>query len=674
MNYNFVSNIYQVYRSWLFSSYKSAIRSYLLDSSERWVELAKLSQSWRTNLVLPVIQELQDAMYSYCIDSEAYFSVDRAALQDVKSWEPKAVAKYLNYLYNIWDDEFIWNSPETEMLDAINDALLLGNGYLGVVWNKDEESVEYFDWKQNKQVVMSSIDQPSLEYVNPFEIIPDPAARQSIQNWRYLIRRRFMTASEAYDKFKFYIKKWDKKYKVSEVDAIAKEKFMTKMWAIIPWSSMWLIAREDFTLFKNQVILDISSDPTDNILKLSPADDTYEIVEVRTRRDNMYYIYIDWMEVYKWPSAYPFSLYPFWEITYNKLTWSFIWVWIASKCKDLQTLGTAFINLHVDNAKLNNTPAFTKIKTPSSDFFENDATLDIEPMKVFHVEQKDWLTPLKLNSWVWLMSEISLTKEFAQSAVWVSEMIMWQQGKVERSAAWVNAMTSSFKARLKPLYKSISMCMTSIWQMWVMMAIAKSANKDIKINVKQDDWIYKIETLKVEDLIWRWKIRFEVAWLTVLMKEVERKQLQEILPVAVKLIDNATWMPLFNTRKLAEKMIEIYNWDNNMLLTPEELVKLKSEADKVIADAKAQELAAKWWWAAPWAPWQLPAWWPEWWAAPWGVAEQIAKLAWWAPEWTPTEEWQWSIPTWVEWVGSIEWNPWPWANIWEDILRAAMQT
>jgi hypothetical protein len=72
------------------------------------------------------------------------------------------------------------------------------------------------------------------------------------------------------------------------------------------------------------------------------------------------------------------------------------------------------------------------------------------------------------------------------------------------------------------------------------------------------------------------------------MKEIERKQLQEVMPIAMKLMDNATQMPIFNTRKLAEKMVEVYNWDNDMLLTAEDLVKAKSEAERIIAEAQAK--------------------------------------------------------------------------------------
>lgn len=170
------------------------------------------------------------------------------------------------------------------------------------------------------------------------------------------------------------------------------------------------------------------------------------------------------------------------------------------------------LNLHFDNSKLAGTPAFQRVTTPGQIMFDGETKLSIEPMKVFNVETPDAIRPIDLKPNDTLLTDIDVIKQLAMSSVGINEMVTGVQGKVERSASGVNMLANSFKARMRPLFKSVSQAMNQVAYQWLMMMIAFSqSGKTINIRIKRDDGEYSVEDIKVDDLYGKWSIVFEIS-------------------------------------------------------------------------------------------------------------------------------------------------------------------
>jgi len=583
VTYDDITQAYEAFKSSLWETYLKNIRIQVWDVSERASYLQSEGQEWRTNINMPIQQEMLDAMYAHIIDSIGTFEVEKASMKAWTSAEPEVIKQTLNYVYketNAW---------KRALLPAVKDSVAHGNGYIKTIWDTQEESVEYVDNGVKKTAKLEELSLPSIEYVNIFSVVLDPAA-SSVQTARWVAERKFLTWGWIFEKYSSYLWAQDEEDTKKKVEARKKE------------SGDWGAGTsEDYTLKKQEILLSISTDREQVDSKFTPTDGSMEVYEVLDRKGQAY-LFVGGVKIYEWPSQYPFKGYPLHSIAYDKMTSSFLGQGIQDKTKWYQDLVNIYINTHADNVKLAWTPAFQHIVGTGQSLFESTERIDIKPMQVFNVEQKDWLSPLNLQIQDRMLEEIWFLRQSAQTAAGINEMAMGAQWKVERSASAVNNLMQSFKARMRPLFNSIADVMSTVWKQWLYMLIAYTdAKAELEIKIDSVDWSYTLKEMKAEDLHWKWNVAFSIAWLNTSTKDIEKKSFQDVLPI----LWGIQWddgKPIMNPRVAMEKVIKL--WD-----LPPEFIKVAEAAETSRAELppEQQGVGAEWMaammgWANPW--WQ----------------------------------------------------------------------
>ena len=553
IEYKDIRNAYDVYRQSIWLQYQENIRNVLGDKTERRNMLQREGQGWRTNINSPLQQEILDSFFAHLIDSTGIFTVEHSSIkEDVLKGEPESVEKLLNYVYS---KNNTWNN----MLSCAKDALQHGNGYGKVVWKKGEDEVEYFDGIKKKTIKLFEIDLPGIEYLSPFSLIIDPVAK-NIQSARFICIRKFMNFGEIHKSFKKYFKGKTEEQIIQEYE--------TKKVSV---GTENIIEREDLSLSKQEIKLKMCMNHDYTNINLVPKDEAKETIEVMDRNGNIF-IYIEGVLMYEGKSLYPFKGYPIFSVKYDHETDTFLSSGICDKTKGYQELMNIYLNSHADNQKLAGTSVFTRVITPGQNMFENSDTLDIKPMKIFNVEVPDGIKPLNLRINDNMIQEMDYIKSSAQISIGINELVMGSQGKVERSASGVNNLIQSFKARMRPLFLSMSESMVEIGKQWLQMIVSfTNAKENIQIKLKRDDGEYDIQTLSAEDLHGRWDIKFEISGLNTSMREIEKKQLQEILPIITG-IRTQEGLSLVNEREIVQKVIELYGFSQKLLKTKEEMI------------------------------------------------------------------------------------------------------
>ncbi len=541
---------YDIYKNSIWLKYQKNIKSLFGDISERAAELALNWQEWRTNVHVPMQQEMIDSMFAHIIDSTWEFTVEVIWEDPAYNAEPKTVENYLNYIYEQGD-------AFSKMKEVLQDWVPQGIGYLKVVWRQKKDVVEYYDWTKTKEAELYKEDIPGIKWLNIFSVIVDPTAT-SLKKARWIAERNFLNWWEILSEYHRYFK-WKTE---DELKSLYKRKYTDEI-------SEWIIENVDLSLVKQQILLNISNDPANTDIELTSDDKAMEVVEIMDRKWNVK-LYVWGVLMHTGKSMYPFDWYPIHSFTYDKQTGTFLWLGICDKTQWYQELINILYNTHADNVKLSGTPAFLQLATPWQNMFEWDTTLDVSPMKVFNVETPDGIKPLDLKIQDNMLEELQYIKQSAQTSVGINEMVMWVQGKIERSAAATNSLMQSFKARMRPLFNSVSDTMAEIGRQWLYMTIAFTNAEDmIGVKVEREDGTYEIKQLKWEDLHGKWRIKFEIAWLNTSMREIEKKQLQEMLPIAQSMVD-ANGKPLMNMREAMQRIAELYNLKQSFVMPVEE--------------------------------------------------------------------------------------------------------
>jgi len=208
-------------------------------------------------------------------------------------------------------------------------------------------------------------------------------------------------------------------------------------------------------------------------------------------------------------------------------------------------------NLKLDSSKIFVVPAFKRVSSTNlGEMYEDESSLQVSPGKVFDVDDKDSLTPLFTSG---SYSNLSVLKDAqfdldrdAKESVGVNEYILGAQGKVERSAAGVDALLQSFRMRLRPYITSLNWAMAEVARMWLAMTIAWG-DPQIPIKVGGDIG-YDIEEIDLVDIIGQYIFSFNIDGLSELTKNMDKDNLNRLVP----LISN-----LFYDPKTQEEIISV---------------------------------------------------------------------------------------------------------------------
>ncbi len=114
----------------------------------------------------------------------------------------------------------------------------------------------------------------------------------------------------------------------------------------------------------------------------------------------------------------------------------------------------------------------------------------------------------------------------------MTEYSMGSQGKVERTAAGVNAIMSQFKARLRPLTQNITEAMNEVSKMWLALIINKQGGK-----IAEKTLQFKEVKITIQDLLKQYDITFILDSLHSASKNMLKEQMVNATPILMNLVD-----------------------------------------------------------------------------------------------------------------------------------------
>jgi len=638
MDISTIRQNYSFFSKGIYQTYLSIYKQFLMNADDRAEDLKLFEEknNWRSNIVIGVIQKGVSAMFTSIYDNKIYFNVtptmwywledDETADKQLKGNRIKQTLEYI----------FDKSGAKTQLFDATQDAILLGNGYTKTNYIDKSSTVNYIsDWIK-KKITIDKKEMPSIDYVSPFRFFFDPVA-SSLEVARYMGERYFVWTAVFVESFYVYLKV---KYKNKSKANIIKEL------ENLIGSNSDRIDSVDYELEKKQLSINTHLYSYRDVdVRLANWTKTYEVIEVYEKTINWYQLclYIEGNKVYEWPSIYPLDEPPYQTITYKKIPWNILGQGIWQIVYDIQLLINALWNMHIDSSIITSIPAFVEKTWPADDFNSWDKTIDLAPWKVFKVDI-DWgLEPLKIEKITTLMDNIQWLMQEMNSEIGINDITLGTQGKVERSAAGVNAQLTQSKARLRPLSQSMSEAMANVGKMWLALLINKQGWKITKSPLRLWD-----TTVTIEDLSEMYNIEFAIEWLHSSTKEAMRKQITDATPTLLNIRDNITGLPVIDWFELGKLITRTFEMPTDIVKTNEQLMEEKGKIDEIqlkqqieLERIKREEAKKQLPQTPPQTPSQTSPQTPQWWGN-----EMLAKVMEQAGVVSETE-WESNILSWL---------------------------
>ena len=165
-------------------------------------------------------------------------------------------------------------------------------------------------------------------------------------------------------------------------------------------------------------------------------------------------------------------------------------------------------------------------------------------------------------------------QNIAQSTVWISDMIMWWDSRVQRIAWAFDFAFSQYKSRLTPFTDSIDMAMSKIVKGRICQYLTYYTQDeleelfDIQIEKKKKDWQidFIIDWVSVKDILNENNISFKFDSMFNLKKDNLKKTAMDVFQLAQQ----------YNNEKVDWiKLLKLLAWDDSIKL--EEILWIQDE-------------------------------------------------------------------------------------------------
>jgi len=442
---------------------------------------------------------------------------------------------------------------------AIDEALLTGNGFLKIMWkNKNLSIVDNYkkkkDWSTEVVSHDVSMSYPVLKYVSVFDAIIDPYWLNRISG-----DRCFMTEKQIRELYTIEPTKRD----------LIKDK---------EWYYLYDYNRvKDIKSYQNKVICDAQR-TTDSLLSAiqrwqiqsekefySISDDSFEVIDlfVDIKETNGKYVtyncvIINQEMIYRWPSQYAFEWSPIVHFR-NKIIpwvvyWSGLWdMWASYQAEADRLQETKMIAINM----LGN-PMFSKEteiwrNKNNSQVFSYKARWFIEAAPW---QSNAWISPVRViepSQIAALSSELDRVETKFNAKVWLNPYTEGGTWGIERSSKWASLKYEASSNKIVSLVNNISSSLSNAAEKCVL--LIKAHGQDIELDDSMSD--DEIQSITVKDISNWYNITFRTDDL-IGGNADKLEQLVSVIQYVQGLPpDPVTWENPTNYRALVDKIYEL---------------------------------------------------------------------------------------------------------------------
>ena len=554
-----------------YREYIDDYKRYLWDVNER----LQYIEPWQANASHPLVFMMVDTIFWTVFDFDYQLELKT-------KWLEKACVEAYDFM----------NKSKHAMSEALKEAL--------IIWKAIIRDYTYLeDWKYNIfwEDVEFDIKSPTMEYISAFNVMYDRL--RWINNSTYKIIRHFLTKWEMINKIKWILSpseyEKNKKRIEEQIDKL-KDDESNNAFSFYNYEAIkWLLFSDVFQKkIINQMNNSRNKNDSDkvkyelNVETVETADDLnrnkcqnakysrcfetslflndfsnkYEIVEYIEW--NMKYFFINWEFIFK-TEINP-HIYNITAFHYNEVPWSWKSIWLSFILKPLVDASNAMLNMFFDSVRLWNTIIFKQqwIWKKTSDIkIKNGMVLEWDIARI----NLGW-TDFSWFNWLQALQNI------AQSTVWISDMILWWNSRVQRIAWAFDFAFSQYKSRLTPFTDSIDMAMSKIVKGRICQYLTYYTKDeleemfDIEIEKKREKWKvnYYIDWISVKDILNENNISFKFDSMFNLKKDNLKRTAMDIFQLAQQ----------YNNEKVDwVKLLKLLAWDDSIKL--EEILWIQEE-------------------------------------------------------------------------------------------------
>jgi len=626
-------------------TYIELYKKFFMYVMDRQQELDKKeSTKWMSNISSPVLYMLTMAVFGMYQDSKVAFEVYTKVKVAKSEWlteeEQKVYDKLIvdtnntsNNLIDLFESIYEECDGSDEFDMSVLDAIILGNGFWGIGYEKSEDEYEVIDPKTGgKQKITEKINIPSVYRIVPLNFFTEVSAR-SQKRAKVNIIRKVLTKDTINNMYKIYWAQFNWQWKET-IDIIEKKDWNMVLRFMIFNNMPFVTTMSSLNMSDSWVKTEIWDNKpmhtdirTDNTYQI--GQDIHEVYEVHT--DKTIQIFVDWKDLWIFARLWPWKEKPIYKLAFRDGINGLYDMWIGTIGYNFHKVVNWFLNLRVDNDRL---AASAPLVVNSDDpFFDGMDYLEQHPWKLIKVKdmaQKPQSIEYNTNQWGVANSEVEMLWTTVQEAVWVSWYKMWIQQKVERAAKWVEELVESADASMKSFINSIAAAKWFIAKYVTLLALYYMDDESIfnmcgNKNLKEE--------INISDFVKDYTFDFNIQSTSSLR---ERQEL-DIIKWIVRDYADATrpnWTPLLNKENAFRLILEKSWAPEDLLLTNEDSMEYMEQQIQDNAKLKKDEMAAlppqpvvpwQWWddadmwivppvWVDPQAMWAAPAPWVQGWS------------------------------------------------------------
>lgn len=661
-------------------TYIELYKKFFMRVMDRQIKLDKKEDTkWMSNISSPILYMLTMAVYGMYQDSKVAFEVYKKIkiaksewLDDTEQAEYKKQVEEANNISNNLIDLFesIYEACDwSEEFDlSVLDAIILGNGFGWIWYDKSEETYEVMNPKTTlKDKITEKINIPTTFRIVPLNFYTEVSAN-SQKKAKINMVRKILTAETINKNYKVYGVNYIED--TSKTPTLLESKDWNMVLRFLIFNNMpfittlkslgWAktISGVESTAWDLAAIhTDIWSDNNYGIWK-----DLHEVYEIHTNETIQ--IFVDWEDLWMFSRLGPWKEKPIYKIAFRDGLNGLYDMWVGTIGYNFHKVVDGFLNLRIDNDRL--AASAPMVVNADDNYFEGMDYLQQHPGKLIKVKDvNQWPKPIQYNGNQWGIanSEVNMLWKTVQDAVGVSWYKMGIQQKVERAAKWVSELVEAADASMKSFISSIAKAKWFIAKYVTLLALY----------YMDDETIFKMcgnkelkKSVDISDFVKDYSFNYNIQSVSSLR---ERQELEIIKGI----IRDYAWAvrpdgtPVMN-QEAGFRMIIEKSWaPEDLLLTGEKALEYMKKQIQNNAELKKLEVESM-----PQQPWvpspggeATP---PTVWAAtpmeiPWGiippVGVQPAPKIWAVPapgiQWGSLGEWM-AQPTNILWINQQPWG------------------
>lgn len=622
---------------------------------DRQVELDRsIATAWMANISSPVTYMICMGVFGMYQDSkvafEVYKTIKKAKWEELTDEDTNNAELTSNAFITLFESIYEKSDWSEEFDMSILDAIILGNGFGGIGYEKSEDEYEIMtsDWKKEK--ILEQISMPNVYRIIPLNFFTEISAN-SQRKAKVNIVRKIKTIDRINADYKAYWVTYTKKENKGTIlewkdrNMVFRYMMFNNMPHTTTLKSLWITdtyGGQNGSWFDWQKHTDIW---TDNSYKI--GDDLHEIYEIHT--DKTVQIFIDGEDNRGLLARlWPWKEKPFYKLAFRDGLNGLYDMWVGMLAYPYHKVIDSFLNMRIDNDRLSWSAPL--LVNSDETMFDGVDVMSRYPGKLLKVKDVDKSTKkMEIGtSGAWAANtEVDLLGKMVQDAVGISWYKMGVQQKVERSAKWVNELVEAADAAMKSFISSIAKAKWFIAKYVVMLALNYMDDETIEKMSGMTDLKTKVD---LTDFINDYSFNFNIESISSLRERQEIDLLRNTIRDYWQ-ITRPSGTPVLNQDEAFQEILEKTRLPSKLYLSEEDAFEYMKAQVKQNADLKKLETESMP--QPPMVDWkQQPL---EWGIVPgFNVQADAEKTMWAAP--TPGVQW------WSSWAGMSQVTNVSWAN------------